>query len=179
MNTINSKYNELFNDIHYLIQTYTKPKGTEDDANLIANNIWLGNFRVAHDIFFIKKNSINCIINATKNIPNKFAFTENYSLHMRDQDACNKNLINMLNKGADIIDRSIRDGKIMLVHCKRGHHRSAAIIVFYLMKYHNMNLYDAVKLIKIKRPTSFRRITCLLRTLIEFEIYNNLKIENY
>lgn len=163
----------LTNEINKIIVHYTKARGTETDADMIIDNVWLGNFSVAHDIFFITDKKINCIVNATKNIPNCFNFIENFTFHMRDFEACHDDFIEIINKGADAIHYALNNNKIILVHCKRGHHRSAAILVFYLMKYRNMSLLDAILLIKRKRPTAFRRITCLLKTLINYEIYKN------
>jgi len=97
---------------------------------------------------------------------NTLVFNEiNYNL---DYD----NFFVMLNEGADIIDYAQKMGKAILVHCKRGHHRSASIVVFYLMKYQGMSLVDAICMVKAKRPTAFARETCLLRTLIQIEVAN-------
>jgi len=75
----------------------------------------------------------------------------------------------MIEQGADAINKAVSENSIVLVHCKRGHHRSATIVAFYLMKYKNMSLVDAIFFIKKSRPTAFRKMTCMLETLIWFE----------
>jgi len=160
---------KLNNQLTYLINEYTNLNAIDEDANLILNYVWLGNYHVAHDFNFVVSAKIKYIINATTNVSNKFNFVDYTNFIIEDEDACHENLLNMINYGADVINEAIKEKQSILVHCKKGHHRSATIIVFYLMKYKNMPLIDAVCLIKKIRPNAFKRMTCMLRTLIYYE----------
>lgn len=163
------KLGDLQKNINNIIINNPGEKGTEADANLLFDYVWLGNYRVADDFNFVTDNRIRHIINATYDIPNSFAFINYTTFSIQDQDACNQSILDMLDQGADIINSAIIKKQSILVHCKRGHHRSASIIAFYLMKYYNMSLGDAIYFIKCKRPTAFRRMTCMLQTLIDYE----------
>lgn len=141
----------------------------EADATMVLSNIWLGNCVVAGDYNFIRKYKIKYIINATDNIVNKFPTLTYVNFRLRDVDACQINMMESINYCADIIHKAVLENSPILVHCKKGHHRSASIVAFYLMKYHNMALIDAIYLIKTTRPTTFLRITCMMKTLIQYQ----------
>lgn len=164
------KIGKLITNINEVIVKYSEKKGSEADANLIINNIWLGNQIAAHDLNFVTSKFIKNVINVSDDVPNKFDFLDYYSCSIKDSDTCYKNIINVLEKGAEIINYSVKNNNKILVHCKRGHHRSASIVAFYLMKYHNMSLIDAIYVIKNSRPTAFRRINCMMQSLINYEI---------
>ena len=51
---------------------------------------------------------------------------------------------------SDEIHSVLQEGKCVLVHCKASLSRSPALILAYLMKYHNMTLMDAGRLLKSK-----------------------------
>ena len=178
LNTYQQKIGQLVKDINDIIVNFND-KSLNDlasknlnqpDANLIMDNIWLGNSNVAQDFNFVTSKKINTIINVTKDISNYFDFIEYINYYIRDDDACQINLFYVMEEGAKIINDTISNGKTILIHCKRGHHRSACIVAFYLMKYHNISLICAIKIIKNIRPNAFRRITCMLQQLILYEI---------
>ena len=165
---------EMIKRINNLITNFPPACQPEADATMILNNIWLGNCIVAHDYHFVRLKQIKYIINATNDIQNKFQSVTSYiNFSLRDDDACEFNFMNEINYCADIINKAVSENSAILIHCKRGHHRSASIVAYYLMKYHNMALIDAIYLIKSLRPTTFRRMTCMMKTLICYE--NSMK----
>lgn len=164
---------DLNKKVNFLIVTYSKQKGTESNANLVFKNIWLGNEHAATDIQFVYDKNIKCIINVTTHVQNIFPFVNYLKIPIKDFNACESNLLQIIEIGADTIHQAIQTNNTVLVHCKKGHHRSAAILAFYLMKYNGMNLLDSIYLIKKVRPTAFRKMTCMLQTLIYYE-YNRL-----
>lgn len=169
LNPAEEKKGEIIRQINYLIVNFVSIKGTEDDANMILDLIYLGNQYVAHDINFIIAYGIKNVINVSNGVPNIFPFVSYMTSYLKDEDACRMNTLPLMEEGADLINQSVSQNAPILIHCKRGHHRSASIIAFYLMKYHQLSLYDAVYLIKKCRPTAFRRMTCMLKTLIDYE----------
>ena len=161
---------ELLRKINNIIvSTPNITQVNESNANLIINGLWLGNYQAAFNKEFINSKQIKNIINATDNIPTNFSSINYLVYPIKDIDACHNNLFNMLDNGADFIDKSLSTDENILVHCKRGHHRSASIVAYYLMKYKNMSLVDSIILIKAIRPTAFRRMTCFLQSLIIYE----------
>ena len=164
---------KLYRDVNDLIIKLVGNKGSEDNANLIINNIWLGNYAAANDFDFIRSNKIKCIINAT-NLPfNKFDFISYASFPMSDRQVCQENFFTTLEQAAYFVNQAIQNKMAILIHCKRGHHRSASIVAYYLMTYLNMSLVDALTLIKQYRPTAFRRMACCVKSLISCEYNKN------
>ena len=121
----------------------------------IIDNIYLGNGYNAADLNTLQINNIQYIINATNEIPNYY-----------DADV-SKNITYMKIPISDIAGSSIKDyleqsytfitqsndigtGNI-LIHCYMGSSRSAAVVIYYLMKMHNKTLDEAMVYIKSKR----------------------------
>jgi len=50
------------------------------------------------------------------------------------------------------IEKALRGGQNVLVHCQQGISRSAAIVIAYLIKYHGMTYDSAHALVRNKRP---------------------------
>lgn len=170
------KLEYIHKNLNHIMKHFSEKKGTETDVNFIMNKLWLGNWKSAYNYHFINAEQIRHIINVTANIPNRFRFIKYTNLPITDIDACYTDMLFILEKGADVIHHAMQTNQPVLVHCKRGHHRSASVIAFYLMKYHNMKLLDAIYIIKQCRPTSFRRMTCTLQTLIRYEVSKNDEI---
>ena len=62
------------------------------------------------------------------------------------------------------IESNIKNGNI-LVHCKKGHHRSASIIGSYIIKHHDISFNNLVKYVNNKRNCAFRRDTNMMKAL--------------
>lgn len=54
--------------------------------------------------------------------------------------------------GVEAIKNAIDNNKKIYVHCKNGHGRSPTLVIAYFIKYENMSIEEARKLIKEKRP---------------------------
>lgn len=163
------KMAELIKQINSLIVEYPVNRAIEINADEILRNVWLGNALAAKDIDFIKNKKINYIINVTNDIPNQFQFINYTVIPMKDIDACHQDLLRLMQIGASVINQAILKNEPILVHCKRGHHRSASVLALYLMEYQNLSLFDSIKLIKNIRPTAFSRMSCMLKALILYE----------
>lgn len=145
----------------------------EYPVSKIVDGIWLGSVESAVDKCIYYNNDIRhvlCILHEPLKV-NGINIRYTY-IQMRDKDACDSNPMHLLDIGANAIHDALSSGQNILVHCKRGHHRSASIVAFYLMKYRSVPLLDAIKLIKKARPTTFRKLTCILPYLIEYELQN-------
>ena len=161
----------IFREVNLAISLWTKPKELENHADLIADGLWLGNSFASQDQEFIFDKEIGCVLNVCLD-PNLLVAKSSsfyYHLPMEDSYGCDQSYLPELNAGADLVHEKISKGITILVHCKRGHHRSAAVISMYLMKYRGMGLTESIVFIKKSRPSSFRKITCILENLISYE----------
>jgi hypothetical protein len=169
----------IIKDVNNLLHKYSRDylNSNENDADIILTNLWLGNATAAGSNDFIKRANIKHIINITTNIPNHFDDIEYHNFPIQDIDMCSINydhMIEMYDKAADVIYNTLKSNANIFVHCKQGHHRSASVIAYYLMKYHSMSLLSAIKYIKRKRPSAFCRFTCMLRALVIYEYSRDL-----
>ena len=152
-----------------IINKYNVEPGNENIASRIYKNLWLGNKYAAADRAFC--NNISHIVNATTNLPNSWNDITYLNIPITDGMACESNLFSSMMDGAVFIHDNLSMKKSVLVHCKRGHHRSASIVALYLMIFHGSTFLQAVEHIKIIRPTAFRRMSCMMKELIKFEAF--------
>ena len=166
---------QITNELDHIIREFSNQRETSNES-LILPGLWLGNKYTAKDIDFVTNNKIKYIINITDDINNEFDFISYTNFKIRDIMACENSrketeidTLGILRRGSKIINTALGNNMSVLVHCKRGHHRSASIIAFYLMKYHHYTLPAALRLIKTIRPRAFRRRSCMMDTLIDYE----------
>tara|TARA_Y100000385_G_C12614420_1_gene434335 strand:- start:9 stop:506 length:498 start_codon:yes stop_codon:yes gene_type:complete len=122
----------------------------------ITDNILLGNYKsTSRDN--IKNSGIDVVINCSPNLPFNNKLLHNYRIAVND-DLTNKanldlfeNIINIL----PIIHNHVKQNHKILIHCKAGMQRSAAVTAAYLMKYHDLSIEEAKKFIQEKRPIAF------------------------
>jgi hypothetical protein len=65
----------------------------------------------------------------------------------------------LMDAAADWIDKQVNEGHEVLVHCAYGIERSPLTVVWYLMRYHAMNLKQSYDLVMEKRPQAQYRGT--------------------
>lgn len=149
----------------------------EFNAIEIIPKLWLGDMNSAHNEKFIKTNNIKYIINITPDIENKFKNVRYIRIPLRDKDVCERDIgyakiKKMFDQTSDFIHNAVKKDNI-LIHCKRGHHRSASLIVAYLMKYKDISYIDAMVYINNIRPCALRRKTCLGSHLLNYYYEQN------
>lgn len=147
----------------------------EKDANEIIPNLWLGNCKAAYDKGFLFKYKIKYILTIMDNFEEKFRFNNITYLiiPLRDEDVCSKNIINIFETTTNFINNALSANSAILVHCKRGHHRSASIIAAYLIKHLKINYKISINYINYLRPLALRRETCMSKGLFEYYLINN------
>lgn len=138
--------------------------------NKIVDGLWVGDAETAASCTFASMNRISLIINCTKNIPNTLRKMKYIRVPVRDpgphNDILQKDvslLTLFLPHLVDVIYKEILDGGNVLVHCRAGIQRSAAVATAFLLKYHQKNngahltVKDAVGLVLKQRPVAFYR----------------------
>lgn len=120
----------------------------------ILPNLYLGD---AKDAEYYDKN-YSLVINCTKNIP---FFTNNTCIRIPVDDNLELSeqtiIYNYWIDGRifEEIDKNIRTGQNILVHCQMGRQRSAATVAAYIMYTLNWPMDRIINFIKSKKPDAF------------------------
>jgi atypical dual specificity phosphatase len=64
-----------------------------------------------------------------------------------------------MDEAVDYIDKKIRSGKPVLVHCAAGKGRTGAILAAYMIKKDNLPAEQAIQKIRLMRPGSVQSLT--------------------
>jgi len=118
-----------------------------NDCTYIIDNIYLGSIYNACNENLIKELNIKRIINITIDSPNFCDSIEYYNYKIKD-DGKDEFSLEKLEEMCNFIKKNNNN---ILVHCMFGKSRSCTLVLFYLMKYHNMNLDEAFKFVENKR----------------------------
>lgn len=114
--------------------------------------LYLGSLAAAMDKDLLRQHSITHIVHAL-DVPwlpmsEKEGFN-GYKIAILDKDC--EDLLSHLEAACAYIDRALRSGRSVLVHCQQGVSRSASIVIAYLIRYHGMSFDAAHSLLKRKR----------------------------
>lgn len=152
----------------------------ENDADMIIPNLWLGNSCAALNREFIQSANIKYIINVTDNIACPFTDIIYYHIPIKDKRMCDNEtrnvMFNYIKHAIETIRNGLQENVGVLVHCRRGHHRSANIILIFLMQYLNMGYIVGLIYINNIRPLSLQRNTCIAKWIINY--YREYLIEH-
>lgn len=153
----------------------------ENDVNEIIPNLWLGNVKSAYDRNFLQSYKIKNIITIMDDFDKNYKYNDITYLviPIKDEQSCTKNMINIFDVTTKFIYNSLSNNEPILVHCKKGHHRSAAIVVAFLIKYLKIDYLAALRYINYLRPCAVRRNTCMANHLFKYYLHiNNIKTCN-
>lgn len=144
----------------------------ENDVDLIIPNLWLGNKKAALDETFIKTSNIKYIVNVTDGINCPFSFITYYHIPIKDKRMCHTRsreaMYTYITNALDFILKGLQEGAGVLVHCRKGHHRSANIVLIFLMKYLKIGYIPGIIYINNIRPFALKRNTCVNKWVINY-----------
>lgn len=128
-------------------------------AQEIVKNLWLGPAVVMDDFCLPHGQEFTAVLNITKDVPN----LKNYGKHTLDASTVvhdrisiddDPHLVNIkkeFQEAANFIEQQLNQGGTVLVHCKMGISRSAAMVAAYLILKENMTFDDALNTIRQHR----------------------------
>lgn len=151
----------------------------ESMADEILPGIWLGNYEASQNLNFIRTNKIKYIINVSDNLPNNFPNLKYLNHYIKDIKICKSEysfykLCEAFDQTFHFIVNAIKSHSNLLIHCKRGHHRSASFLAVFISRFMNVSLEDSMKYIKYHRPLAFKRETCVSNYLkLYIDIYGH------
>lgn len=151
--------------IEATIEELTVDPGNETIMDQIVSGIWLGN---ESGLSSTLQNQITVVVNVSDSVLPAPPGVVQYCYPMIDKWACRQNAMMMMRRCAYLVHLCREQGKNVMIYCKRGHHRSACVVMHYLIEYCSMEPVQALRIIKLQRPTALRRISCMLDNLIVY-----------
>lgn len=161
----------------------TKNQYPENDVDEILPRLFLGNAKSSYNDNFLTKYKIKYIIR----VMYEFDFSKKkdsiiyFHIEIRDSKYCPHieqrpnfyqqlfdDTTQLINKLQSLIAASNSPDDAILIHCKRGHHRSASIMVAYLVRYKNLTYDEAIGYVKNIRPNSLKKNTCIMNELHKY-----------
>ncbi|XP_042203258.1 uncharacterized protein LOC121853300 [Homarus americanus] len=140
----------LFKFKSYIDQEMLVILGQMDAATEIFPHVYLGSEWNASNLEELQSNGVGYILNVTKEIDNFYPGTYDY-LNIRVYDDEKTELLKHWDSTFRYITQVKKKNSKVLVHCKMGISRSASVVIAYAMKAFNMNLEEALALVKKKR----------------------------
>lgn len=160
----------------------TKCTAFEYDVNEIIEGLWLGNFKAAYNEKFLRDYNIKHVLTIMDNFDiNKKINGVNYMvIPLKDIQICQFDPIVFFEKTNNFIQNGLSKGEGVLVHCKKGHHRSASAVVAFIIANYRIDYENTIKYINKLRPCSLKRETCMTKGLFQFYKHiNNLTCDNH
>ncbi|KAJ8902311.1 hypothetical protein NDN08_006718 [Rhodosorus marinus] len=122
----------------------------EEASEVFDNFLYLGSEWNAGNMKELETNSIDCILNVTKEIPS--IESDDFIQHrVPVADRESENLLEWIPDTVDFMMQAERRGSRCLVHCQRGISRSASMVVAYGMKSRGWTLEESLKHVRKRR----------------------------
>ncbi|XP_015832988.1 dual specificity protein phosphatase 10 isoform X2 [Tribolium castaneum] len=121
-------------------------------ASRVLPFLYLGNSKNAADLSCLQDLGTTCVLNVT---PQLAGYHETCGITYKQipaTDNGHQNLKQYFEEAFEFIEEARNNGLRVLVHCQAGISRSATIAIAYIMKYKQMSMVEAYKLVKACRP---------------------------
>ena len=120
------------------------------DMDYICDNIYLGDKYAARDEPYLIKNNIDTVVNCAESVNSSYKELKYLELKMYDKSK--QKLFPKLEIAYKFIKKNSKNN--ILIHCKKGKSRSAALVVFYLMKENGWDYDTCIKYIRKRRSVA-------------------------
>lgn len=125
-------------------------------AKRIIKNLWIGSEGDSADRSFYDAHNIRLVVNATASIPIRApSGVTSYRIPVDDDPSENDTMLRHLPIVVVAIDDVLRHGHGVLVHCRAGMQRSAAVVAAYLMWKRGMTADKAFEFINSRKHETF------------------------
>lgn len=125
-------------------------------AKQIIPNLWIGSEGDSSNQSFFQRHTIRLVVNATANIPIRApADVQSYRIPVDDAPDENEAMLRHLPTVVLVIDEVLSHDHGVLVHCRAGMQRSAAVVAGYLMWKLGLTADEAFEFINKKKAETF------------------------
>lgn len=118
----------------------------------VTNGLFIGNEKAACDKEILRTNEITHIVNLASGC-SPCPFSQEFEYFVVEmQDSVFAEIPDRFWKALTFVKKALEEGGVVLVHCRRGISRSAALIIAYLMDTMKMTYDNALLFLKSKKP---------------------------
>jgi protein-tyrosine phosphatase len=123
----------------------------ENICDEILPHLWLGSIQA------LNLNQFDVVISVLKLADlqkfENYKITAKYWLKIPLEDKPDAPIEQFLSLVYNYIDKHLREGRTLLLHCHSGHSRSASLLAWYLMQSQGWTCEQAFRFLRSKRPT--------------------------
>ena len=140
----------------YCVQSFSDMPEYESYTKIVDQSnkrgaIYLGDYKSAINLEFLKSHSINSVLTLTTQIKIEYKEEDNiFHKIIPAQDNSNFELTPFFEESFKFIDSALEKGSV-LIHCVCGISRSSAILIGYLMKRYKKKFKEISRFVKKKR----------------------------
>lgn len=140
-------------------------------AKEIIPGLWIGSEGDSQDASFIARHDIGLVVNATGNIPMQDFGPDVRTFRIPVDDSPRENEVMLRHFPIVVleIDDVLENGRGVLVHCRAGMQRSAAVVAAYLMWKRGMTANRAFEFINRKKHETFWPVATFEPALRDWE----------
>ena len=125
-------------------------------AKQIIPNLWIGSEGDSANPSFFQRHNIRLVVNATASIPFRApSDVRTYRVPVDDSPDENETMLRHFPTAVVLIDEVLNHGHGVLVHCRAGMQRSAALVAAYLMWKRGLTAEQAFEYINKRKPETF------------------------
>ena len=117
----------------------------------IIDTLYLGSVGAAYNLDSLKSLKISHILTVCEELPPRYPNDFNYKV-IKVTDDPSTRLEIYFKEATDFIKSAVNQGSNILVHCFAGVSRSSTIVIAYLIRFHGMDVDEALNYVKQKRP---------------------------
>lgn len=114
--------------------------------------LYIGSKNEASDLVWLREHGITHIVNCAIELPNYHAGQGIKYKSLKLNDNHHQSIHHILEPIHNFIRKTTASKNKVLVHCAAGKSRSAAVVIYHMMKTYNLPFYDALDLLKQVRP---------------------------
>ncbi len=145
-------------------------QGSFFPAKQIIKNLWIGSEGDSKSSSFWKAHNIKFVVNATNNIPIKVpADIQSYRVPIDDHPSENETILKHFPLVVVAMEDVLTHGHGVLVHCRAGMQRSAAVVAAYLMWKRGMTADQVFEFINKKKHETFWPVPTFEKALRAWE----------
>lgn len=135
-----------------IIPDTPSPPRTTAEVDFVVPGLYIGGEAVAQDKECLEKLGITHVVNMNANVTQSKASDGYMYFGVKMNDSVFEDLNEDFWNAVDFVKKAVASGGIVLVHCRRGISRSAALTVAFLMQTRGISFDAAFAILKKQRP---------------------------